>query len=184
MAAPARSWAASLLYLWFHKLEPSDWWGGSAKVDALLASRYERWLQALHTRPPADFLDNPQTALAAVILFDQAPRNLYSGTAEAFAYDPLANAIMEGALARGWDRQLSPVQRQFLGLPLMHSEAIADQRRSLAYFRKLGRGYGFAFARDHYRMIARFDRYPHRNEVLGRTSTAAEKRAIAAGFAW
>jgi len=184
LAAPHRSWAASLLHLWFHELEPSDWWGGLARVDALLASRYQRWLEALKTRSPREFLDNPQTALAAVILFDQAPRNLYSGTARAFAYGPLARAIMEGALARGWDKDLPPVQRQFLGMPLMHSEAIADQRRSLAYFRHMHRRYGFPFARDHYRMIARFGRYPHRNEVLGRRSTKAEERAIAAGFAW
>ena len=184
MAALSRSWAADLLHAWFHELEPRDWWGGSEKADAFCRRRYARWLEALHRRPAAEFLDNPRMALAAVLLFDQVPRNLYSGTAQAFAYDALARSITYGALARGWDRSLQPVERQFLGMPLMHSEEIVDQRNSLEFFAALGRKYGFPFARDHYRMIARFGRYPHRNKLLGRTSTAAEERAIAAGFAW
>jgi len=184
VAALSRSWAADLLHAWFHELEPRDWWGGSAKADALLRCRFARWLNALHTRPAEDFLQSPRMALAAVLLFDQVPRNLHSGTAQAFAHDGLARRITYGALARGWDRSLQPVERQFLAMPLMHSEDIFDQRNSLAYFCTLGRRYGFPFARDHYRMIARFGRYPHRNKVLGRKSTPAEERAIAAGFAW
>jgi len=69
-------------------------------------------------------------------------------------------------------------------LPLMHSEAIADQRQSLIVFAPLGTRHGFPFARSHYRMIARFGRFPHRNAVLGRRSSAAERRAVAQGFAW
>ena len=69
-------------------------------------------------------------------------------------------------------------------MPLMHSEAIADQRLSLKLFTRLGRGFGMPFARSHYRAVARFGRFPHRNEVLGRTSTAAEEKAVASGMAW
>ena len=69
-------------------------------------------------------------------------------------------------------------------MPLMHSEAIADQRASVAYFRALGSAEILAFARSHQRMIARFGRFPHRNEVLGRAASAAERAAVAAGFAW
>jgi uncharacterized protein (DUF924 family) len=69
-------------------------------------------------------------------------------------------------------------------MPLMHSEAIADQRLSLAVYARLGARFGFPFARSHHRMIARFGRFPHRNAVLGRKSTLAEQRAIAAGNAW
>src|SRR6187399_1886879 len=102
----------------------------------------------------------------------------------AFATDPLARAIAEGALRRGWDRRLTPPQRQFLAMPLMHSEQIADQQNSLAYFTGLGARYGAPFARAHYRMIARFGRFPHRNAVLGRASTPAERSAVEQGFAW
>ena len=69
-------------------------------------------------------------------------------------------------------------------MPLMHSERIADQRRSLAIFAWLGHRYGWPYAVSHHRMIARFGRFPHRNEALDRVSTKAEKRAVAAGFAW
>ena len=118
------------------------------------------------------------------MLFDQVPRNIRRGTPQAFATDPLARAIAEGVLKRGWDRPLSYVERQFLAMPLMHSESIVDQLASLRYFAQLPRRNGWPFAVSHYRMIARFGRFPHRNEVLGRVSTEAEKRAVAAGFSW
>jgi uncharacterized protein (DUF924 family) len=138
----------------------------------------------LARRPANEFLTNPRSALASVLLFDQVPRNIRRGTASAFGTDRLARAIAKGAMARGWDRHLSKVERQFLALPLEHSEAIADQRASLRVFARLGPRFGLPYARSHYRMIARFGRFPHRNEALGRTSTPAEKRAVAAGFAW
>lgn len=184
MAAPQRRWAAEILHLWFHELKPRDWFAPNPAIDALLRRRFTRELASLRMRPAAEFLTDPMGALAAVLLFDQVPRNLHRGTAQAFATDPLARAITHGVLARGWDRELSPQQRQFLAMPLMHSEHIADQRLSLAYFTRLGPRYGGPFARAHYRMIARFGRYPHRNAVLGRRSTPAEIAAIAAGNHW
>ncbi|WP_126172915.1 DUF924 family protein [Altericroceibacterium xinjiangense] len=184
MAAPLRRWAAELLYHWFHRLGPGDWFSVNGAVDAELRRRFEPDLRMLRTCKAEDFLTDPQTALAAVLLFDQIPRNLYRDTPQAFAYDPLARRITRAALDKGWDTALSPHQRQFLGMPLMHSERIADQLRSLEYFARLGPRYGWPFARAHYGMIARFGRFPHRNATLGRQSTEAEERAVAAGYAW
>jgi len=184
LAAPPRRWAAELLHLWFHKLGPRVWFTPDPRADALLRRRFARELRFLAARPGAEFLDDPRTALAAVLLFDQLPRNLFRKTPRAYAFDPLARGIARGALDRGWAGALTPRERQFLAMPLMHSEAIADQRRSLAIYARLGPRYGWPFARSHYRMIARFGRFPHRNEVLGRRGTEAEKRAVAAGFAW
>ena len=184
MASAHRHWAAEILHLWFHELKPRDWFAPNREVDALLRRRFARELASLRTRPADEFLTDPASALAAVLLFDQLPRNLHRGTPQAFASDALARAIAIGALARGWDRAMSPAQRQFLAMPLMHSERIADQRRSLAIYARLGPRYGWPFARSHHRMIARFGRFPHRNELLGRASTAAEKRAVAAGYHW
>lgn len=184
MAAAPRRWAAELLHFWFHSLRPHDWFHSSPALDDELRRRFGRDLAMLRDRPAREFLSDPLTARAAVLLFDQVPRNIHRGSAQAFAIDPLARAITRGILRRGWDRGLSGPERQFIGLPLMHSEAIADQRASLAYFAPLGKRYGFPFARSHYRMVARFGRFPHRNGVLGRTSTPAERRAVAAGFAW
>ena len=184
MSAAPRRWAAEMLHVWFHQLAAPQWFGRHDAVDAMLRRRFEPDLLALHTQSADDFLTDPLTARAAVLLFDQVPRNLYRGTADAFAFDPLALAICYGALDRGWDSGLSLHERQFLGMPLMHSEAIADQRNSLSYFTALGNAFIRSFAKDHYAMVARFGRFPHRNEVLGRASTPAEERAVAEGHAW
>jgi len=184
LAAPQRRWAAEILHLWFHELKPRDWFAPDPAVDALLRRRFARELAGLPTRPADEFLSDPASALAAVLLFDQLPRNLYRKSPRAYAFDPLARAIAREGLRRGWDAELSLPQRQFLAMPLMHSEHITDQHASLATYARLGKRYGWPFAVSHHRMIARFGRFPHRNEVLGRTSSAAEKRAVAAGFAW
>lgn len=184
MAAPQRRWAAEIVHYWFHALKPHDWFAPGAAVDDELRRRFGGDLAALRGRPACEFLTDPRGALAAVLLFDQVPRNIHRGSALAFATDRLARAIAKDALARGWDAALGPPERQFLAMPLMHSEHIADQLRCLAYFTALGPRYGAPFARAHYRMIARFGRFPHRNAVLGRKSTPAETRAVAQGFAW
>ncbi len=182
MVAATRAWARDLHYVWFHHLSPSDWYRGGEHVDALLRQRFAGHWHALRGQPAASFLDSPRGALAAVLLFDQVPRNIFREDPRAFASDPLARAIAKETIARGWHRLLDPQERQFLYMPLMHSESIADQRTSLRLFAQLGRS--LSFARSHYAMIARFGRFPHRNAVLGRTSSAAEARAIEAGNAW
>lgn len=113
-------------------------------------------------------------ALALVILLDQFPRNLYRGTARAFATDARARSVAEEALAAGHDRTLAPFMRPFLYLPFEHSEAMADQDRSVALFRALGDEKALSFAISHRDVIARFGRFPHRNAALGRASTAEE----------
>lgn len=184
MTAARGGWPADLLHHWFHALRPEQWFGRSDEVDAELARRYGRWLRALRRRPARDFLKDRRVARAAILLFDQVSRNTLRQTPRAFAADPLARAICTGALARGWDRGLTKAERQFLLMPLMHSESIADQRRSLRLFTRLDDAAITGFARDHWRMVARFGRFPHRNPVLGRRSTPAEERAVAAGHAW
>jgi uncharacterized protein (DUF924 family) len=184
LAALQRRWAAELLHFWFHRLHPRDWFMPDPRVDSELRRRFAPELAALSARAPGEFLDDPRSALAAVLLFDQVPRNIFRQSPRAYAFDPLARAITGIALDRGWDRALNPLQNQFLAMPLMHSEAIADQRRSIAIFTRLGTRYGRSFAIAHHRMIARFGRFPHRNTVLGRTSTEAERKAVEQGFAW
>lgn len=176
-------WAQDLLYVWFERLRPADWFGGSEAVDALLEARFGRWLEPLSILPPERFLTSPDLARAAILLFDQLPRNLYRDEARAYAFDELAVALTHGFLTHGWLTGLSESERQFVLMPLMHSEAIADQRLSVALFARHAAS-ALAFARSHHRAIARFGRFPHRNEILGRRSTEAEKRAIAGGLSW
>jgi uncharacterized protein (DUF924 family) len=184
LAASHRRWAAELLHHWFHRLKPAQRFASNLAVDAELAARFAPDLAMLYTRPSDEFLTDPQTALAAVLLFDQVPRNIYRGTPQAFLFDPHARAITYGALERGFDAGLTRLEQQFLAMPLMHSESRADHLLSLQIYARLGPRYGWAFAQSHAQMVLRFGRYPHRNAVLGRTSTAAERRAVAQGFAW
>ena len=183
MTAASRRWAAELLHCWFHELRPDQWWGGADEIDTLLRRRFGHDLRALSFRPAGTFLTDPWTARAAILLFDQVPRNIHRGSSRAFATDRLARQIARGVLARRWDLTLPMRERQFVYMPLMHSEAIADQRNSLAIFAARAPG-SLAFARAHYRLIARFGRFPHRNAVLGRGSSAAETVAVEAGFRW
>lgn len=184
MTGATRRWAAELLHFWFHELTPAQWFGRHDSVDAELRRRFSDDLAALRRRPAREFLGDPLTARAAVLLFDQVPRNLFRDDPRAFVTDPLACAITHGVLRRGWLRGLGKPERQFLALPLEHSERIADQRLSLKVYAEFADAFTLSFARSHYRMIARFGRFPHRNRVLGRRSSPAEERAVAAGNPW
>ncbi|MDE2405760.1 MAG: DUF924 domain-containing protein [Sphingomonadales bacterium] len=184
MALAQRPWAAELLHVWFHRLRPAQRFARDDAVDAMLARRFGRALRAMATMPARAFTRDKATARAAILLFDQLSRNLHRGSARAFAQDRLARAILRRALARGWDRGLDKPGRQFLWMPLMHSEDRADQRLALRLYARLGDAAVLGFARRHAGMVARFGRFPHRNDVLGRRSTAAERRAVAAGNAW
>jgi uncharacterized protein (DUF924 family) len=184
MPAPRRRWASELLHFRFRRLHPHQWFARNSSVDAELRKRFTSNLDALALRAPREFLGDSLTARAAILLFDQLPRNLHRGDAKAFAHDALAVAITRGAISRGWDRTLGEHERHFLYMPLMHSEAIADQRLALQVFAGLRDKSILHFARQHYRMVARFGRFPHRNAALGRTSSLAELRAIAQGNSW
>ncbi len=128
--------------------------------------------------PPESFLDDARTALAAVILFDQLPRNMFRGHADQFMTDPLALAIARAAVDPGYDQDMTKDEKAFLYMPFEHSENLADQRRALALFTALGDDWLLGFARKHHDIIERFGRFPHRNAILGRAPRPAE---IAAG---
>ena len=175
-------WRAEVLKFWFG-LDPKQWWNGGADLDDEIKTRFVRLWAEKRQLPAEEFLDDPLTALAGVILFDQFPRNMFRGDAEQFATDPLALAIAKGALARHLDEQLEPRERGFLYLPFEHSERIEDQNRSMLLFTALGDKNMLHFAKLHHDIIERFGRFPHRNKMLGRAPRAEE---IAAGdvFPW
>ncbi|NTZ43917.1 DUF924 domain-containing protein [Altererythrobacter sp. SALINAS58] len=184
MTMVSRRWAAEVLHVWFHRLGPADWFNPAPDVDTTLCHRFQDELHALGRQRVGAFLTGPDLALASVLLFDQVPRNIFRGSAKAYDWDSLAQNIARGAIQRGWDNAMTRHQRQFLGMPLMHSEDIADQQASLRYFSQPELRFVGDFALSHYRMIARFGRFPHRNPVLGRASTEAERKAVASGFSW
>ena len=183
MTALRRQWAADLTHLWFERLSPIDWFRQDDDIDAMVERKFAQALCYMATQPDMGFVSDPDMALAAILLFDQVPRNIHRNTAKAFAFDGKALRLARIALTRGFDTHLPRERRQFMAMPLMHSETRADQAASLAYF-GAHLADNLPFARSHHAMIARFGRFPHRNAVLGRKSTAAERDAIAAGFSW
>jgi uncharacterized protein (DUF924 family) len=126
-----------------------------------------------------DWAVTAEGALALVLLLDQFPRNLFRGTPAAYTCDAKARAVAKGAVTVGQDAQLSPVQRVFLYLPFEHSEALADQDESCRLFAGLTAHPEHArlvrYAERHREIVARFGRFPHRNEILGRATTPAEE---------
>lgn len=178
---PPDDWAAHLISFWFVDHGRTDWFGGGEAFDATVSDRFGAWRQALRRYPADQFLHDAQTALAAVLLFDQVPRNVYRGNAEAFATDDLALAIARRAVAQRLDAGLPVDQRLFLYLPFEHSEDIADQREALRLISALGDADYTAYAQAHHDVIARFARFPHRNVVLGRADRPGEAEAVANG---
>ncbi|MEJ2761555.1 MAG: DUF924 domain-containing protein [Gammaproteobacteria bacterium] len=160
------------------------WWGKDEKVDADLRRRFGPLLQDLEAGRLADWKETPPGRLAAIILADQIPRNIHRGTPAAFRTDPLALSLALEGLDSGDHRRLSLLQRVFFYLPLEHAESLECQDLSVALFEELleeaeeGLRRSFRsyldFARRHRDIIRRFDRFPHRNRILGRESTAEE----------
>lgn len=175
-------WASDVLDFWF-ALAPEQWWKADPELDGQVRERFRDLWEEQRGRVAADFLGTPETALAAVILFDQFPRNMFRGHADSYATDHLALAVAREAIARGYDERLTPPERGFLYMPFQHSEDMGDQQRSLALFTALGDDFQLGFAKRHHDVIERFGRFPHRNAILGRTPRPDE---VAAGevFPW
>ncbi|HDO1320356.1 TPA: DUF924 domain-containing protein [Aeromonas veronii] len=161
------------------------WWGKSSETDALLAKQFGAQAEAAANGELADWADLHHGRLARILLLDQLPRNIHRGTPAAFAQDPLARDLCLKGLSIGADKSLSPLERVFFYLPLEHAESREQQARSVALFEALAAEQAgtpaqatfarFAdFARRHQVIIERFGRFPHRNDILGRTSTPEE----------
>jgi len=154
------------------------WFEKSAAFDASIRDRFAAVFEAAAAGRLEDWQRTPLAALALVIVLDQFPRNMFRGTPRAFAADPQALAISRRILERGFDAAYLTVERTFAYLPFEHSEDVAMQRQSLALFAKLPPGPLRAnyldYARRHHDVVARFGRFPHRNEILGRASTPEE----------
>jgi uncharacterized protein (DUF924 family) len=169
-------WQEGLLSFWFD-LGREQWWKGGAGLDSEIRKRFRILWEEQRENVPEAFLGGPREALAAVILFDQLPRNMFRGHADQFSTDPLALAVAKGAVERGYDDRLSPEERGFLYMPFQHSEALDDQKRSLALFTALGDSYQLRYAHLHHDVIARFGRFPHRNAILCRQPRPEEIEA-------
>ncbi len=164
---------------WFAELRPAQWWRADAALDAQIARRFgDLHARALQCELFA-WRGHPQGRLAEILLLDQFSRNIHRGSARAFAADPLALALAQEAVARQVAPLLEPPQRAFLYLPYMHSESPRIHEIALALFAEPGLEANLESERQHKAVIDRFGRYPHRNVVLGRESSADERQFLA-----
>lgn len=196
--------AAAILDFWFGPLDSAGlpgkeyqrrWFTADEALDAEIRARFEPDLRNAASGRLQRWQQEPRSALALAILCDQFSRNMYRGTPRAFLFDERARAVSEHALAQGFDEQLWPIERVFLFMPLEHAEDAGLQAESVRRFsalveqvppeqRELFQEF-LAHAEAHRRVIERFGRFPHRNAVLDRESTAEERMFLEEGAtAW
>jgi len=166
--------AADVLDFWFNELEPKDWFVSSSELDKTITSRFGDLLKSAAQSELFTWRDSPQGRLAEVIVLDQFSRNIYRNTPKAFAQDPLALALAQEAISRGLDQELETKQRSFLYMPFMHSESAIIHQQAVELFNVPGMENNYEFELKHKVIIDRFGRYPHRNDILGRSSTPEE----------
>jgi uncharacterized protein (DUF924 family) len=160
------------------------WWGHSPATDEVLQERFGAAASAAAAGVLDHWTGSPRGRLALILLLDQLPRAIRRDTPESFAQDDAARKTAAQGLESGADRLLRPIERLFFYLPFEHSEDLEDQDRSVELFRELASSVpegqrpifaGFLdYAKRHREVIARFGRFPHRNRILGRESTAEE----------
>lgn len=161
------------------------WWAKDAVIDAEIRERYGALVAAAAGGAHREWAREPRGRLALILLFDQFPRNIYRDTPQAFAHDGLALRLALDGIAAGADRTLRAIERVFFYLPLEHAESMEMQERSVALFTALAAGVpgadrgtfaGFVdYAVRHRDVVHRFGRFPHRNRILGRESSAGEQ---------
>ena len=192
--------ADAILGFWFGELDAAGlpaadaerrWFSADEAFDAEIRARFEVDLRSAAAGRLRRWEAEPRGALALVLLCDQFPRNMYRGTPRAFMFDEHARAIAERACAAGHEDALRPIERVFLYMPFEHAEDMSAQDESVRRFARLvedvpeARRERFreflAHAEQHRDVVARFGRFPHRNAVLGRESTAAEREFLAGG---
>ncbi len=172
--------AADIVAFW-RNAGPERWFKKDFTFDQEIRERFLATHEAAADGKLTAWERSAEGALALLILLDQFPRNMFRDDARTFATDPLARAIAAGALVRGFDAQMPAELRSFFYLPFEHSEDFADQDRSVAFYKAAGDADGLKWAELHADIIRRFGRFPHRNQVLGRSTTPEEQAFLDSG---
>jgi len=171
--------AESVLSFWFEEIEAKQWWTKSAEFDQLIAARFGSLHAAAARCELYAWRETPPGRLAEIVVLDQFSRNMYRDQPQAFACDALALALAQTAVASQADRHLEIRQRAFIYMPYMHSESPLIHSDAQALFSQAGLESSLASEQHHKAIIDRFGRYPHRNAILGRSSTAQELEFLA-----
>jgi uncharacterized protein (DUF924 family) len=164
---------------WFSERVRPLWFRSTPEFDTQLRERFLATWQAATAGELDGWRDCAEGALALVIVLDQFPLNMFRGEARSFSTEQRAREVAAEAVARGFDQELDKSRLAFLYLPFMHSEDPADQERSVALFEAAGLQDNLHFAHHHRELIRRFGRFPHRNAILGRESSAEELEYLA-----
>lgn len=163
-----------VINFWFDELMPKQWWVPDNAVDKLIRKRFA----SLHAKATKGDLtvwrNSPEGRLAEIIVLDQFSRNIHRGSPLAFACDALALELAQEAVANGTDQELPPDKRAFLYMPYMHSESKVVHEEAIRLFSQPCLEKSLEFEHKHKTIIDRFGRYPHRNEILGRSSITEE----------
>lgn len=183
----------SILKFWFgdakRSNEASDqkiklWWSKDKQVDQEITVRFAETCNSVATGGFDEWNQTARGFLASILCTDQFPRNMYRNTPQAFAYDPIALSFAKKCIAQNFDQQLSLIERTFAYMPFEHSEQLEDQERAVRLYQaivdtapsdeiNLFKNY-LNFAEQHLNIIQLFNRFPHRNRILGRESTKQE----------
>lgn len=164
-------WTSPVLHFWFKELTNKDWFMGSSELDKTISDRFRQTHEFLAKLSAPDIPKSAHSVLAAVLVLDQFSRNMFRGSSQAFAFDDLALGVAKLGISHQLDSQLGEDEKLFMYLPFMHSENLSDQAQAVTLFTQLNKS---EHALEHQAIIQQFGRFPHRNEVLGRTSTPAE----------
>lgn len=169
-----------VIHFWLEEIGPSRWFVKDSALDQLITDRFVETYRAAAAGALDAWAETADGALALVLVLDQFPRNMFRDTPEAFATDALARQVADVAMAAGQDRAFPSALRCFFYLPLEHSESLEDQQRCLTLMATLeDRPDLLGWAVGHHQIIERFGRFPHRNAILGRLSTAEELAFLA-----
>jgi uncharacterized protein (DUF924 family) len=163
-----------IMRFWFEEIAPKQWWARDPAFDATLSARFGATHAAAIRCELHAWRERPIGRLAEIIVIDQFSRNIHRDDPRSFAYDPLALCLAQEAVGNGADLAVSGEQRAFIYMPFMHSESAAIHEWALRLFGTLGIESHVEEERRHKAVVDRFGRYPHRNRILGRTSTPEE----------
>lgn len=170
--------ANDVLNFWFYELSASDWFSKSQALDSTIRERFSQLHEAAAQGELYRWRDSIEGRLAEILVLDQFSRNLFRDDPRAFACDGMALVLAQEAVAAKLDQQLTVQQRAFLYMPYMHSESLHIHEQAVQLFSQKGLAESLDFEIQHKAIIERFGRYPHRNKVLGRKSTKAEREFL------
>ncbi len=172
---------ATAIVTFWQQAGPEKWYKKDAALDDEIRQRFLSQYEAAAAGTLREWSQSAQGTLALLILLDQFPRNMFRGEARMFATDEQARTLAAAAIVRGFDAQVGADMRGFFYLPFMHSEDMADQELAIKLYAAADDAGGLKWAHLHADIIRRFGRFPHRNEVLGRTTTPEEQAFLDGG---